>query len=125
MAVERRMISVMAVLAIAASGACGGTNDADDREQASTAGDTKSAMMNDDVLKAMAEPKEPGRIVYDAPIDLSYASAQLRRPDLVKPDTSKGATSGPAAPKDTTKGEEAAKPGTGGSRKDTTRQRPR
>jgi len=120
MVVDRKIISVIAVLAIAVSGACGGTND----EQAASAGDTKTAMMNDAVLKAMAEPEEPGRIIYDAPTDLSYASAQLRRPDLVKPDTSKGATSMRAAPKDTTKGEEAAKPGTGGSRKNTTRQRP-
>ncbi len=124
MVVDRRMLLVIAVLAIAASGACGGTNDADHSEQAATAGDTKIAVMNDDVLKAMAEPREPGRIIYDAPTDLSYASAQLRRPDLVKPDTSKVSAAGRAAPKDTTKGEDAAKPGTGGSRKDTTRQRP-
>ena len=125
MAVDRRKrIAAMAVFAITAAGACGGSDDAGDRERTARASETKLAMMDEDVLKAMAEPKEPGRIIYDAPTDLSYASAQLRRPDLVKPDTSKGATAGRAAPKDTTKAEAAAKPGTGGSRKDTTRQKP-
>ncbi|MGI9075787.1 MAG: hypothetical protein ACR2G6_00485 [Gemmatimonadaceae bacterium] len=122
MAVDRRMMAVLAAFTLAVAGACGSADDADSREQAASTGGTKLATMGEDVLKMMAEPKVPGRIIYDAPTDLSYASAQLRRPDLVRADTAR--RSGQAAPKDTTRGEEAAKPGTGGSRRDTTRQKP-
>jgi hypothetical protein len=77
------------VVVAAYTSACGRDEDVDIREPSAEATDAKLATMDEDVLKAMAEPKEPGRIIYDAPPDLSYASAQLRRPDLVRPDTSK------------------------------------
>lgn len=126
MGVERRMIvAMMVVLATATTSACGRDEDGSIREPSAAASDTKVAAMDEDVLKAMAEPKVPGRTIYDAPQDLSYASARLKRPDLVRPDTSKKSDPArAAAPKDTARGEEAAKPGTGGARKDTTRQRP-
>lgn len=126
MGIERRMILAMiAILAMAAASACGRDEAGGIREPSAAAGNSKLAAMDEDVLKAMAEPKEPGRIIYEAPQDLSYESARLKRPDLVRPDTSKRADPArAAAPKDTARGEEAAKPGTGGSRRDTTRQRP-
>ena len=43
------------------------------------------AIADEDVVNSLKTPNAPGRIVYDAPIDLSYANAQRTRPDLVKP----------------------------------------
>jgi hypothetical protein len=38
-----------------------------------------------DVVRASASPVAPGRMIYDQPTDLSYASARTTRPDLVRP----------------------------------------
>ena len=46
-----------------------------------------AALADEDVVKAMRTPDTIGRIVYDPPVDLSYANAQRMRPDLVRPDT--------------------------------------
>jgi hypothetical protein len=42
-----------------------------------------------DVVRATASPADSGRIIYDAPTDLSYASARATRPDLVRSDSAR------------------------------------
>ena len=62
-----------------------------------------SGMLADStVLAAMRSADTGGRLVYDAPPDLSLASAQQRRPDIFRPPAAPAAK--PAAPKDTTSG---------------------
>jgi hypothetical protein len=40
-----------------------------------------------DVVRAAASPPETGRVIYERPTDLSYASARLTRSDLVRSDS--------------------------------------
>ncbi len=35
-----------------------------------------------EIVSTLASPREPGRIIYEKPIDLSYASLRKHRPDL-------------------------------------------
>ena len=46
-----------------------------------------TSISDEGVLKELRTPDTAGRIVYDPPVDLSYANAQRMRPDLVRPDT--------------------------------------
>jgi hypothetical protein len=83
-----RAISIMLALS-----ACG-DDDVDVREGAS------SGMLADSaVLAQMRDTVTVGRIIYEAPPDLSLSSARQRRPDIFRPPT-------PATPppqRDTTK----------------------
>jgi hypothetical protein len=66
-----------------------------------------SGMLADStVLAAMRSSDSLGRIIYDPAPDLSLASAQQRRPDIFRAPTP--ATKA-AAPKDTTKAEDATR----------------
>ena len=56
------------------------------------------------VVKGLATPKAPGRIIYDPPEDLSLANAERMRPDLVKGNTTRRDTSH-ATRRDTTGGD--------------------
>ena len=83
-----------------------------------------AAISDEGVLKEMRTPDTLGRIIYDPPVDLSYANAQRTRPDLVRPDTvrrrdtsaaarpasARGVTGGDAA-RDTSGGAARAKTG--------------
>ena len=42
-----------------------------------------------DVVRALASPDTAGRLIYDAPTDLSYTRARATRPDLVPRDTAR------------------------------------
>jgi hypothetical protein len=35
-----------------------------------------------EIVRTLAAPREPGRIIYEKPIDLSYANLKKTRPDL-------------------------------------------
>jgi hypothetical protein len=37
-----------------------------------------------EVVKGLATPAVPGRLLYDRPTDLSYDSLKVKRPDLVR-----------------------------------------
>lgn len=75
--------------------ACG-DDDVDVREGA-------SGMLADSaVLAQMRDTVTVGRIIYDAPPDLSLASARQRRPEIFRPPAAPAAPA--SARKDTTKG---------------------
>ena len=72
-----------ALAAAAALAACAGADrlrerDDDERRRLGTLVLGDSA-----VVSALRTPAEPGRIIYDPPTDLSFASLQRARPDLV------------------------------------------
>jgi hypothetical protein len=41
-----------------------------------------AAVARSDVVRSAQGPREPGRLIYDRPIDLSYATLRKTRPDL-------------------------------------------
>ena len=64
------------------------------------------------VVAPLRTPPAPGRIIYDPPADLSYASLERTRPDLLRslrPDTIRtpGVAGSPSATRDTTGGDAA------------------
>jgi hypothetical protein len=80
-------------------------------------GAQRSALLDQEVVKEMRSPDTIGRIIYEPPADLSLASAQLRRPDLVKPDTTRrGRATGPTPRRDTTGGDATADTSGGAAR---------
>jgi hypothetical protein len=90
-----------AVMAVVALASCG-DDEAGVREG-------PSGMLADStVLAAMRSVDTGGRIIYAAPPDLSLASARQRRPDIFRP-PAPAATASKAAPKDTTKAEDATR----------------
>jgi hypothetical protein len=78
------------VLAVFMMAACG-DDDVDIRE-----GPASGMLADSAVLAQMRDTFTVGRIIYDAPPDLSLASARQRRPDIFRPPTPAAA---PAAPK--------------------------
>ncbi len=69
------------------------------------------------VVADLKAPVAPGRIIYDPPVDLSYANAQRTRRDLVRGDTVPRDTSTRrSAIRDTTGGDAAADTSGGAAR---------
>lgn len=111
MAVERRrmVVATVATVALAAVAALG----CGDKQEGGPEGKVRLneeklelqgtvAIEDEDVVTAMKSPAAPGRIIYDAPTDLSYENARQRRPDLVPADsTARVDTARTAAAKDT------------------------
>lgn len=91
-------ISALAIMAVFALASCK-DDEAGMREGAS------GMLADSTVLQAMRSVDTVGRIIYEAAPDLSLASAQQRRPDIFRPP----ATASKAAPKDTTKSEDATR----------------
>jgi hypothetical protein len=76
----------------------------------------KLTLADSQVVMALRSAKDPGRIIYDAPTDLSLASAMRTRPDLVRGDTTRRDTSRTAARRDTTGGDATADTSGGAAR---------
>jgi hypothetical protein len=43
----------------------------------------RDSTLSGTVVKALATPTAPGRLIYDRPVDLSSDSLRVKRPDLV------------------------------------------
>ena len=127
----RVRLTAAALLALAACGACGdpnrGAGGLDERSERERMAEAMSGAGRDEVVAKARTPQgapdgDP-RIIYSPPPDLSYASAQLRRPDIVRPDTSRmrGAVPGgpplPSAIQDTTAGDASADTSGGAARR--------
>ena len=54
-----------------------------DTRQAAEVRQSRDSVLTGEVVKALATPVAPGRIIYDQPTDLSADSLRVRRPDLV------------------------------------------
>ena len=76
----------------------------------------KLTLGDSQVVVALQSPKQPGRIIYDPPVDLSLANAMRTRPDLVHVDTTRRGTSGTAVRRDTTGGDATADTSGGAAR---------
>lgn len=50
-------------------------------------------------------PDEPGRLIYEPPVDLSYANLRRTRPDLLRLDSTSRVPSRTSGPLDTTRAE--------------------
>jgi hypothetical protein len=95
-------------LGVASGAACRDGNQSDERTRVPSADDLaregRLTLGDSQVVKGLATPKAPGRIIYDPPEDLSLANAERMRPDLVKGDTTRRDTSH-ATRRDTTGGD--------------------
>lgn len=90
MAIERRSMCVLAVsLALSAAVACQRDQAGEIRERGerSRLEAGKLTLGDSSVVAELRAPREQGRIIYDPPVDLSYANAQRTRRDLVRGDT--------------------------------------
>jgi hypothetical protein len=96
MRVERTIISLVLVGLAASAGGCGEAGQirrVEDEEQQLTAAPSLDA----ELIATLKSPEAPGRLIYDAPPDLSLANAQKMRPDLARPDAApKADTTQPA-----------------------------
>ena len=79
----------------------------------------KLTLADSQVVTALRAPKDSGRIIYHAPVDLSLASAMRTRPDLVRGDTTRRDTSRTATTtrRDTTGGDATADTSGGAARR--------
>lgn len=44
----------------------------------------RASLSDPEVVEPLVSPKAPGRIIYDPPPDLSYASLEMHRPELLR-----------------------------------------
>jgi hypothetical protein len=44
----------------------------------------RDSLLTTEVVKALVTPTSTGRLIYEPPVDLSYDSLRLKRPDLVR-----------------------------------------
>lgn len=65
------------LLAVVFVAACG-----DRTREAAEARQSRDSVLSGEVIKALAAPYAPGRLIYDVPVVLSYDSLLVKRPDL-------------------------------------------
>lgn len=116
---------VAIALAALAAGGCGRGDDDGrivERDEDVRARQGTYLLADSNVVAELRAPTAPGRIIYEKPVDLSYANAQRTRPDLVRGDTARRAdtaatrstvrdTTGGDASADTSGGAARARPG--------------
>lgn len=74
-------MTVVMLAMVATLGAC--RQSAQDRvRDASERAAANATVSRSEVVQTLASPRVPGRIIYDKPVDLSYANLRRTRPDL-------------------------------------------
>ena len=73
--------ALIALAAIAFLAACRASPEerARDAEQRAVA---NARVARSEIVRTLASPRVPGRIIYEKPVDLSYANLRKTRPDL-------------------------------------------
>lgn len=71
----------IALMLLVAFSACGQSEQARERARQQRAA-AHAIVARSAVVQSLASPRVPGRIIYDKPVDLSYASLRATRPDL-------------------------------------------
>jgi hypothetical protein len=108
------MVAISAVLLAGCKREAGEIRERSDAERARAG---MLVLADSSVVADLKSPVAPGRIIYDPPVDLSYANAQRTRPDLVRGDTvRRDTTTRPSAIRDTTGGDAAADTSGGAAR---------
>jgi hypothetical protein len=104
--------SILAVLLVSAAlGACRDRDDRTDLRTLSTdemARQGKLTLADSQVVTALRSPTQVGRIIYEAPEDLSLANAQRMRRDLFPSDTARTNPASGTARRDSTGGDATA-----------------
>lgn len=72
----RRLFLVVFVVACSAS-------ESERARQAAERREARDSVFTTDVVQALVSPTSAGRLIYERPIDLSYDSLRVKRPDLV------------------------------------------
>ena len=108
------MMRRFGMIALAAGIALGGCRDRDNRTDLRTldadelARQGKLTLADSQVVAALRSPTQVGRIVYDAPQDLSLATAQRTRRDLFPSDSARVNPASGTARRDSTGGDATA-----------------
>lgn len=84
---QRAIPVVVAVSAVLLAGCKRETGEIRERTDAERARAGMLMLGDSSVVAELKSPAAPGRIIYDPPVDLSYATAQRTRRDLVRGDT--------------------------------------
>jgi hypothetical protein len=73
--------ALIALAAVALPAACRASPEvrAHDAEQRAVA---HARVARSEIIRTLASPRVPGRIIYEKPVDLSYANLRKTRPDL-------------------------------------------
>jgi hypothetical protein len=73
--------TIIGLAAVALLGACrqSAPERVRDAEQRAAA---NASVARSEVVRSLASPRTPGRIIYDKPMDLSYENLRKTRPDL-------------------------------------------
>ena len=106
-----RRLTLALLLVNTALGACRGRDDRTDLRTLSAdelARQGKLTLADSQVVRALESPKQVGRIIYDAPEDLSLANAQRTRRDLFPSDTARTNPASGTARRDSTGGDATA-----------------
>jgi hypothetical protein len=75
------MRASLALLAVTLLAAC--TRSAEERaHDARERAATHALVAGTEIVRTLASPRAPGRIIYEKPIDLSYSNLKRTRPDL-------------------------------------------
>jgi hypothetical protein len=119
MRVERSKAMAVAIALAALAAGCRGDEEGRivERDEDARARQGTYLLADSNVVAELRAPANPGRIIYDAPTDLSYANAQRTRPDLVRGDTARRDTTATRAARDTTGGDAAADTSGGAARR--------
>jgi hypothetical protein len=75
---KRASLALLAVTLIVACSKSSEEREHDARERAAV----HALVARTEIVRTLASPREPGRIIYEKPIDLSYANLRKTRPDL-------------------------------------------
>ena len=106
-----RRLLVVVLGASATSGACRDRDNKTDLRTLSAdemARQGKLTLVDSQVVTALRSPKQVGRIIYEAPEDLSLANAQRTRRDLFPSDTARVNPSSGTVRRDSTGGDATA-----------------
>jgi hypothetical protein len=72
----RRIALVLAALAC--------VSESDRTRQAAAHREARDSLRTTDVVQALTTPKSTGRLIYERPVDLSYDSLKVKRPELLR-----------------------------------------
>lgn len=76
--VSRALIAIAAVAFLAACRASADERTRDAEQRAAV----HATVARSEIVGTLASPRAPGRIIYEMPVDLSYANLRRTRPDL-------------------------------------------
>lgn len=76
------MSRLLALIVVIACTACTASDER--ARQAAEMRQSRDSVLTTEVVQSLKNPTTTGRLIYERPVDLSYDSLKLKRPDLVR-----------------------------------------